>query len=236
MNSGNIGSDEFDTIFELFVSVLFMCFGIFAICMMIRVMNAKTEVILPKDKIEITASEHKANDPFYFTPYQAYMFGWVFDDSSEVPLTWLGAANSTVKYRVDDSYNILVDPDVLDQNESNKDLNYTIISSVDGNGNAIEGFATWKLQMISGSGNANNMAYYHNIRKTIKSVVSGPSNNLHKLYAGVYTPSGIASNECIMYHLEFTSKYNAQDENIKPLGVLLEKRRNNQWVLVPCLH
>ena len=42
---GEVDSEEFDHILELIVAVLFMAFGITATIFMIRVMDAKTQIV-----------------------------------------------------------------------------------------------------------------------------------------------------------------------------------------------
>ena len=85
---GEVDSEEFDHILELIVAILFMAFGITATILMIRVMDAKTQIVSRVDKVEVSYLDIEDNNPFKFTGYEAYMFGWMIDTTSDTAITW----------------------------------------------------------------------------------------------------------------------------------------------------
>lgn len=81
MDEHYLGQEEIGSIIELFLCVLFMCFGIFAIQMHIKLLDSKTQLMDTFDKVSADVQyEQVANDVFKFTPYQAYMFGYHMDN------------------------------------------------------------------------------------------------------------------------------------------------------------
>ena len=85
---GEVDSEEFDHILELIVAVMFMAFGITATIFMIRVMDAKTQIVSRVDKVEVSYLDIEDNNPFKFTGYEAYMFGWMIDTTTDTAITW----------------------------------------------------------------------------------------------------------------------------------------------------
>lgn len=92
---GNVNHDEFDSIVELIIAILFMAFGITATVMMIRIMDAKTQIQSRVDKVEVNYKEVEDNNPFYFTGYEAYMFGWMLDTTADQSITWSNNTGSS---------------------------------------------------------------------------------------------------------------------------------------------
>lgn len=225
MGNSDLGSDEFDTIFELILTIIFTSFGLFALFQMINVMNTKIELFQQKDKIEVVSRDHQVEDPYWFTAYEAYMIGIVYDEDTNTTVTWLGKDDSGTKYvsNSNNKYNLSVISTVDSMlDKRNEKYNYTVINICYDNGERIEGFDTWKQKQCF------NAKTNHCLARTIASV--GDTQN-DEFFAGKYT----VVDKPVMYHLEFTPKYNAIVENVAPLGITLEKRRNSKWVLIPTL-
>ena len=89
-NETQLGSDEFSVLIELIITIFFMTIGALYTGVMVTRMNTFAELTYDKDKIDITNAEHIAHDPYYMTGYGAIMLGWVYDNQSEVPVSWLG--------------------------------------------------------------------------------------------------------------------------------------------------
>lgn len=209
MDLGNINHDEFDSVIELIICVLFMSIGIFAMGNMLRILNNKVEVNNPTDKIAITRSTHEAEDPYYFTGFQAYMFSWHMDEYSYEPLTWLGGTTNgtTTSARTDGS-----------------DKNHVTISVLDDNGKINSHFLSQRNQYIVGVGKGSERS----VKQTLTSIIgtSGNQNSVKQLYQGKYVLGG----KPLYLHLEKTGSYT--------LGNDLGSDANTggktyRWVLVP---
>ena len=89
MNELNeIDSNEADFILELILAVVFMSIGIFGIILTVRAMTARVELTPRVDKVQVTDSTIRENNPFDFTGYQAYMFAWHMDGLSDTGVMW----------------------------------------------------------------------------------------------------------------------------------------------------
>lgn len=99
-SSSNLNSDEFDTVFELVIATLFMFFGVLAIVYMNSALLTKESVIYKVDKVAVTrsADNSQVNNPYRFTPYQAYMIAWHMDGRSFEPLSYVGSNNTGDAY------------------------------------------------------------------------------------------------------------------------------------------
>ena len=206
-------NDEFDSVMELIVTILFMAFGIFATALSTKYLTAKANLIEHDDKISITAEEHQANDPYWYTGYQAYMFAWHMDELSYESLTWLeGHAGSlgneppTTTARVD---------------STNKD--HITIGILDENGQYRAQFIPWRNRSIVGTGYAEDC----NVKKTINTLANGVG--IYDFYRG-NSLDGVHKYE---YHLEltdaYTTKYNL-GHNKNTGG------KKFSWVLAPYYH
>lgn len=209
MGLNELNHDEFDTVFELILCVIFMGIGIFAMSSMVRILSNKVEVNNPVDKIEISQSTHYAEDPFYFTGFQAYMFSWHMDEYSYVPITWLGGdmigTETTAK-------------------TDGTDFNHVTISVLDAAGKINSHFLSVRNQYITGVG----MGKDRSVKKTLASIVgtSADQAKVQQLYQGNYR---IGSDQLYL-HLECTDKYT----NGSDLGTDLNTGgKTYKWVLVP---
>ena len=204
---GNLNGDEFDTMFELIIAIIFLSFGVFSMSLMARNMSERAALNEEPDKIEMTMRDHEDTDPFYFTGYQAYMFSWHMDEMSDVPLSYVGGLNIPSTAHVDGS-----------------DTNHVTLSVKDNNGDTRSQFLVWRNQMITGQGYGATL----NVKKTINSLTTG-QDNLYQLYRGLYS-NGTGK---IAYHLELTDKYKLSDD----LGSSLNYGgKKFEWVLAPCYH
>ena len=131
MNDGltstdNLNSDEFDTVFELIIAVAFMFIGVLAIIYMNGTLLDKSEVISYKDKVVVvrSAMNTEVNNPFRFTPYQAYMMAWHMDGKSYEPLSYVGSSSAGDAYTDGaDDIHATIDP-----TDSKKYLNKSFIT------------------------------------------------------------------------------------------------------------
>lgn len=204
-----LNHDEFDTVFELILCVMFMSIGIFAMANMVKILSNKVEVNSPTDKIEITRNTHYAEDPFYFTGFQAYMFSWHMDEYSYVPITWLGGdmVGTETTARTDGT-----------------DNNHVTISVLDDNGKINSHFLSLRNQYITGVGKGTQRS----VKKSLTSIVgtSGDQVKVQQLYQGKY----MIGSSPIYLHLECTDAYT----NGADLGTDLNTGgKTYKWVLVP---
>lgn len=208
---GDLNGDEFDTMFELILTIMFMAAGVFAISLMFRNLSDRVGVMERPDKITITGYTHYEEDPFYFTGYQAYMFAWHMDELSSQPLSWVGGT-------LDVNYN-------SNQYIDDDNIKHVTICTIDSvTGKPINQFYTWRNQMITGAGNGTERS----VQKTLASIVS--STDIKSLYQGT-VPANTGQN--IMFHLELTDKYTRNNNlgNDPNTG-----GKKFSWVLAPCSH
>ena len=206
MELGNINSDEFDTIMELFITILLMSFGLFAVMLMLR-------------KIEVNVNNKDAEDPYWFTPYQAYMFAWHMDEFSYESLSYVCGEYPT-DY-VNNSGQITSEQR-LDVGTKNK---YTVtLSTIDENGELIKQFTTWRNRTITGQGTTGEVK---SVKKSINSVLGNKptKENIYNYYKGKYNK--------ILYHLELTGEFselNDLGDDINTGG------KKYKWILTPRFH
>lgn len=219
MGLDNINSDEFDTIMELFITILFMSFGLFAVVLMLRNMNSRVEIYDSPDKIEVNVDNKDAEDPYWFTPYQAYMFAWHMDEFSYESLSYVCG-----KYPTDYVNNSgqITSEQRLDVGTKN---DYTVtLSTIDENGELIKQFTTWRNRTITGQGTTGEVK---SVKKSINSVLGTnlTKDNIYKYYKGKYNK--------ILYHLELTGEFselNDLGDNINTGG------KRYKWILTPRFH
>ena len=211
MGYNEINGDEFDSMFELIICIIFMAFGIWSTVMMIGKLAERVEIDRPSDKITVTASTHYAEDPFWFTGYQAYMFAWHMDELSYESLSYVGGhidVNGGSNARIDGTDNAHVTLSVLQDD-----------------GSVMPQFLVWRNQMITGQGAGVN----NNVKNTISSIVQGTSSTLESLYRGEIRNSG----KELLFHLELTDAYS----NNNDLGSNANYGgKTYQWVLAPYYH
>lgn len=211
MGLGNINHDEFDTMFELVITMVFMAFGIFAMVSMVKNLSARVEINNAPDKIEVSYGEHVAEDPFYFTGYQAYMFAWHMDESSYESLSYVGG-----KVIPSEAY--------LDNSLSSDSQPKVTLSVTDTDGAVIPQFISWRNQMITGSG----LGKDDSVKETINSVAPSKA-TIDNIYKGDCVISG----QQILWHLELTDDYLSTNDlgNSKLYG-----GKTFRWVLAPTYH
>lgn len=209
MGDNALNSDEFDSVFELIICILFMAFGILATSFMLKDMVANVEISGTPDKIEITSSTHYAEDPFWFTGYQAYMFSWHMDELSYESLSYVGgtiAPWGQSAARLDGT--------------DNKHVTLCVLQP---DGSVMPQFLVWRNQMITGAGNGATSS----VKSTLASIV--PSSNLRNLYTGNVHSGG----QTLLFHLELTDAYNNNNNlgnNVNYGG------KTYKWVLAPYYH
>jgi hypothetical protein len=196
--------------FELIIIIIFMSFGIWATTLMVKDMAAHVELSNHPDKIAITSTIHYAEDPFWYTGYQAYMFSWHMDELSDESLSYVGGSMSTGMASAR-----------LDGTDNNHVTLSTLTTDSSGNTTRITQFLTWRNQMITGTGNGSTKS----VKKTLASLVS--ANQLSKLYRGTYLNS---DGKALKFHLELTDSYS----NNKDLGSSpTTGGKTFKWVLAP---
>lgn len=206
----HINGDEFDTIVELIIAVVFMCFGAWAMASMVANLSVRVNDLgIKRDKIEMTSSQHESEDPFYFTGYQAYMFAWHMDDMSYEKLAWVSNEDARL-------------------NSNDKD--HVELGILDKDGNMISQFYTWRNQMITGAG----MGKDRSVKKVLNNTVNGNQSQLVQLYRGklIKTIPGGSSGR-LMYHLELTGDYTTGNDLGSDSNTGGKMYR---WVMVPTLH
>lgn len=180
-NESQLGSQEFDLFIELIITILFMTICAVFTSQMITKMNKFSNLYYREDKINISNEQHKAYDPFYMNGYTALMYGWVYDNQSTVPITWLGDVKYNGKHlnyaepsRSDLDYaeHMQVSSNIDDIGEDTVDTNYAMLCSVHHDGSPISNFDTWKTQVIAGSTTPSSIGYYNNVIKTMMSAAS----------------------------------------------------------------
>ena len=87
MRFGRIGSEEFETILELIVEVLFMAVGIVFITLSMHNLSYRTRVLQRDDKMQVSDREILADYDFKYTGYQTYMFFKLLDGLCQEDLT-----------------------------------------------------------------------------------------------------------------------------------------------------
>lgn len=243
-NESKLGSDEFEVIIELIITVIFMSICVYYTAIMINKMNTFADLTYGKDKIDITNVHHEAHDPFYFDGFGALMIGWVYDDQSTVPVTWLGATSNNIESpdvpgEYDNYVNAMqVDESIDEIGSSTENINYAMLSSLHYDGSPISNYETWKPQVIAGSNSTSSIGHYNNVIKTIRSIVNSvrgrmlptePLANSEK--AAIYNfYRGQLSSEYgkLYYHLEYNPTYNKTLDTSDYI-----ERNKSQWVLVP---
>lgn len=86
-------TEEFETIIELIVSIIFMSFCIFATAYMVAVISPRTAITYEADKLT-ELSSYDVTDPTNLTGYQAYMMAWHMDNISEVPIMYMSTGTT----------------------------------------------------------------------------------------------------------------------------------------------
>lgn len=214
-----LNSDEFETIFDLILCVIFMAFGVFAMVLMVKNLSTRVEILDRPDKIEVTHAQHITEDPYWFTGYQAYMFAWHMDELSYEPLSYIGGNAQVYSATESNPVNI---PSVHTDDNSNKSVT---LSVKDSSGNIIPQFLPWRNQMITGSGQGSSRS----VKKSLASVASDNNVSLEGLYQG----NVFASNKQLLFHLELTGDYKLNSD----LGNDINSGgKTYQWVLAPYYH
>lgn len=209
----NLNTDEFETIFELILSVIFMMFGVFSIASMTRIMVKNTELSKTPDKIEITTTTHYAEDPFWFTGYQAYMFAWHMDELSQESLSYVGGNE------------VVTPPNTPTARLDGIDKNHVTLSVLQDDGTIMPQFLVWRNQMITGTG----QGATRSVKNTLASITAGTSYSLSDLYRG----NIVRDSKNLMFHLELTGEFS----NTKDLGDSVNYGgKTFQWVLTPRYH
>lgn len=192
-----------------------MTFGAFAMSRMVLNFTDRTEALQSVDKITISSSQHEAEDPFYYTGYQAYMFAWHMDEFSYEDLYWIGGSF----------------PHGLDKIDSTSDKHVRIgtLTPPDLNGKRelMGQFYVWRNQMITGAGNGAERS----VKKTVASLV--PQSDLPFLYKGTYKVADPSTGAQLPlgFHLELTDEFQVTNDlevNDYNAGGKIFK-----WMLVP---
>ncbi len=211
---GSLNSDEFETMFELVITIMFMAFGALAMSFMVKNMAERSALMNQPDKIEVEVGKVE-DDPFWFTGYQAYMFSWHMDELSYESLSWLGngsytEAKSSAHTDGSDTYHVNLG--VVDEET----------------GEIIKQFYPWRNQRITGVGPAGNLS----VKKTIKSCAQSSESSLVSLYKGTLEVPGTGGKHK-MFHLELTDDYTISDD----LGTNPNTGgKKFRWILAPYSH
>lgn len=201
---GGINSDEFDTIFDLIVTVLFMAFGVFAIAAMSRNLADRLEISKESNKIEVSASQHLAEDPYYMTGYQAYMVAWHMDDLSYESITYI----QNISGNPSSTDNPVDNPEIPDGKPGSDvyidgaTADYAVTLSVLDEEGEIRGqFIPWRNQMITGRGVGEDKCVNNIINESLYQV---SDDDIVSMWRGVPYKTGSPQ---IKWHLEFTGRH-----------------------------
>lgn len=218
-DSSNLNSSEFDLVFELVIVILFMSIGLFSLSRMITNFNTRDKVYTRTDKIEVSARMHEAEDPFYFTGYQAYMFAWHMDTESSVPLSWVGGKTYQLPTPTDEPHDFLSNGGSFNYNTQKITLGI-----LDENEQRRSHFLTWRNQKITGAG----LGSDNSVALLLNTLQIGTDKvDASELFKGTATSS---DHRQILYHLDMSSRYSNSTDN--SLGYT---RRLYEWTLAPVL-
>jgi hypothetical protein len=245
-DDSHLGSDEFEVMVELIITIFFMTICAYYTSLMINKMNLFAELTYQKDKINVTSVQHEAHDPFYFDGYGSIMVAWCSDNQSTVPVVWLGSTSDGIespdipgaaeRYRTLMSVPFGIDAMGADT----ENLNYAILGSTHDDGTPVNNFDTYKPQIIAGSNSPSSAGYYNNVLKAMRSVVnplrgrisdtSLPARNsekaaLYNFYRGTLRDETYGK---LVYHLEYTPDYTKTVDYSDYI-----ERNRSQWVMVP---
>lgn len=86
-----IDSNEFDHVIEMILAVFFMFIGAVGISVFVSTLYARVDLEPRVDKVQVTRADYYGeNYPFKYTGFQAYMFAWMMDGSTDDSLAWIG--------------------------------------------------------------------------------------------------------------------------------------------------
>lgn len=216
MNSLN--GDEFDTIFEMVVCVMLMAFGAWATAMMVQTFSARTVYSNVPDKIEITNSVHYAEDPMWFTGYQAYMFAWHMDHLSYEDLYYVSEDPDLTDMFVDSS--VAANPPYVKLSVYTQDVNGKKI--------LLPQFYTWRNQMITGR----QLGTTSSVKKTLDSAAGSPDGTNQSLVEDLYKGDYLVNSKHKLFHLELTDKTTLNKDAGNDVNAGGKKFK---WTLIPKL-
>jgi len=179
-NFGNLDSSEFETIFELILSMFFMMFGVFAIGAMCVNMSGNVELTKRADKIEDTKHWTTVeDDPFWLNGYEAYMLSWHMDEVSYEDLHYV--ANSVENYVHNEENPIAV----------KINAERVKLSVYDDSGKILPQFISTRNKRITDNSNS--------VRSVLTSVATSNNVSIEDLFIG--------ENTDIKFHLDLTGKF-----------------------------
>lgn len=201
-------TEEFETVIELIVGIVFMSFCIFATAYMVKVISPRTAITYNADKLT-EISSYDVNDPNYLTGYQAYMMAWHMDSISEVPIMWM--SNGTTVHNPGTGND-------ADTDTCTTKSDHVILSLLDRDtGESRNNFINWRNRHITG-------ALLQTGQPSVQSVVNKAATEFgltEKKY--LWSGTGPASN--YRFHLEHTySNMEAADAS---------GRKDSIWQLNP---
>lgn len=207
---GILNTDEFDTIMDLIIAILFMGFGMVAIVLMVTNLNKRIAIVDVPDKIEYRVSDREVLDPFYFTGYQAYMFAWHMDDLSYEPLCYVAWDNEVNQELC-----------MIDGYENSGTVRLSVL---DESGQVRSQFIPWRNQFIVGTG----LGEFNNVKDVMADLWMTAFTGDTRVEE-MYKNSG--SNK-IMWHLRLTDEhkeYNNLGDDPNTGGKTFE------WILRPVI-
>ena len=144
--------EEFETIFELIMSVMFMAFCVFATAYFMANVTPRIRISYDNDKITSLSTVY-AEDPNYLNAYQAYMLAWHMDTISEEQLMYL---TDTTKVHQPSAYNHGNDTETDDCANAE---DHVILSSA---------FTNWRSRYVTGATLPTGKPYVASILNTVR--------------------------------------------------------------------
>lgn len=96
-NQFEFDGSEVDHVFELIITVFFMFIGAVGISVFVNTLYHRVQLEPRVDKVQVQAADYYGeNYPFVYTGYQAYMFAWMMDGSTDDSLAWIGHKDTTM--------------------------------------------------------------------------------------------------------------------------------------------
>lgn len=142
----DIGTDEFDSILELIIIVMFFSFSLFATNYMLDKLTIRADAHLLSDKVTTRIDITDLENPYQMTGYGAYMTAWIMSGDVD---TKLGFVNDNA---------VSLDAD---------DANYVLITTRTDTGARRSNFSSYLSRLVTGRNGA--MEEKRSVKKVFKS-------------------------------------------------------------------
>lgn len=206
----DLDNDEFDTIVELIIAIVFMGICIFATILTVYTLSKRVDYTPRVDKVQYTATYLDENNPFDFTGYQAYMLAWHMDGLSDTTVMWTAG------------------PRYKETAITLEDATLARLAAVIDPVEHRAGFITYRNQIITGS----RLGEGKSVAKILKDIVGDDTDELVKLYRGL---EGYEKFELSLIDDHVTLNTATYDYS----GTFYKEERLNKWTIchpTKCTH